>query len=106
MAEVGDYFRERLEQLKTPGGPVVEVRGIGLMLGMELNSAALAKDAVAELLRRKILINRTSETVLRFLPPYIIEKKHVDRVIRALAEVLPGPKPRLARPTSVRRSLS
>ena len=106
VAEVGDYFRERLEQLKTPGGPVVEVRGIGLMLGMELNSATLAKDAVAELLRRKILINRTSETVLRFLPPYIIEKKHVDRVIRALAEVLPGPKPGLARPTSMSRSLS
>jgi len=106
VAEVGDYFRERLEQLKTPGGPVVEVRGIGLMLGMELNSATLAKDAVAELLRRKILINRTSETVLRFLPPYIIEKKHVDRVIRALAEVLPGPKPGLARPTSISRSLS
>jgi len=106
VAEVGDYFRERLEQLKTPGGPVVEVRGIGLMFGMELNSATLAKDAVAELLRRKILINRTSETVLRFLPPYIIEKKHVDRVIRALAEVLPGPKPGLARPTSISRSLS
>jgi acetylornithine/N-succinyldiaminopimelate aminotransferase len=104
--EVGGYFRERLEGLKSPGGPVVEVRGMGLMLGMELNSAARAKDVVAELLRRKILINRTSETVLRFLPPYIIEKKHVDRVIRALAEVLPGPKPGLARRTSVRRSLS
>ena len=106
VAEVGDYFRGRLEQLKTQGGPVVEVRGIGLMLGMELNSAALAKDVVAELLRRKILINRTSETVLRFLPPYIIERKHVDRVIRALAEVLPGPKPGLARQTSMPRSLS
>ena len=104
--EVGGYFRERLEGLKSQGGPVAEVRGMGLMLGLELNSGALAKDVVAELLRRKILINRTSETVLRFLPPYIIEKKHVDRVIRALAEVLPGPKPRLARPTSVRRSLS
>ncbi|HTS57827.1 MAG TPA: aspartate aminotransferase family protein [Terriglobales bacterium] len=106
VAEVGAYFRGRLEQLKTQGGPVVEVRGIGLMLGMELNSAALAKDVVAELLRRKILINRTSETVLRFLPPYIIERKHVDRVIRALAEVLPGPKPGLARQTSMPRSLS
>ncbi|HXY06569.1 MAG TPA: aspartate aminotransferase family protein [Terriglobales bacterium] len=105
VAEVGGYFREKLEELKTQGGPVVEVRGIGLMLGMELNSAALAKAVVAELLRRKILINRTSETVLRFLPPYIIEKKHVDRVIRALAEVLPGPKPGLAPKTSVPRSL-
>jgi acetylornithine/N-succinyldiaminopimelate aminotransferase len=105
VTQVGDYFRERLEQLKTPGGPVVEVRGIGLMLGMELNSAALARDVVAELLRRKILINRTSETVLRFLPPYIIEKEHVDRVIRALAEVLPGPKPGLARQTLIPRSL-
>ena len=39
---------------------------------------------VAQLLQRGILINRTHETVLRFLPPYIIQKKHVDQVIREL----------------------
>jgi len=54
------------------------------MLAMEIDSAETAKAVVAQLLGYGILINRTHETVLRFLPPYIIEKKHVDEVIRAL----------------------
>jgi acetylornithine aminotransferase/acetylornithine/N-succinyldiaminopimelate aminotransferase len=58
------------------------------MLAMELNSAELAKAVVAEFLQRRILINRTNDTVLRFLPPYIIHRKHVDEVIRALDKVL------------------
>jgi len=105
--EVGDYFREQLEALKRQSGSVVEVRGMGLMLGMELDSSRLAQEVVVQLLRRRILINRTSETVLRFLPPYIVEKKHVDRVVRALAEALPGTRRRPGlprRPTSLRRS--
>ena len=40
--------------------------------------------AVTELLEKGILINRTHEVVLRFPPPYIIEKKHVDEVVQAL----------------------
>jgi len=108
VGEVGGYFREKLEGLKGRSGAVVEVRGMGLMLGMELNSADLAQQVVAQLLRRRILINRTSETVLRFLPPYIVQKKHVDQVIRALSEVLPttGRKPGVARQISLRRSHS
>ena len=108
VGEVGGYFREKLEGLKSRSGAVVEVRGMGLMLGMELNSADLAQQVVAKLLRRRILINRTSETVLRFLPPYIVQKKHVDQVIRALSEVLPttGRKPGVARQISLRRSHS
>ena len=42
------------------------------MLAAELDSADLAKLTVAEMLERHILINRTSDTVLRFLPPYIL----------------------------------
>jgi acetylornithine aminotransferase/acetylornithine/N-succinyldiaminopimelate aminotransferase len=57
---------------------------MGLMLGAELDSSETAKAVVAQLLQRGILINRTHETVLRFLPPYIIQKKHVDQVIREL----------------------
>jgi acetylornithine/N-succinyldiaminopimelate aminotransferase len=108
VSEVGGYFRQKLEGLKSQSGSVVEVRGMGLMLGMELNSADLAKEVVAQLLRRRILINRTSETVLRFLPPYIVREKHVDQVIRALSEVLAttSRKPGAARPTSLRRSHS
>lgn len=61
---------------------------MGLMLGIELESADMAKAVVAALLQNKILINRTHETVLRFLPPYIIQQKHIDEVIRALDSAL------------------
>ncbi len=64
-----------------------DVRGIGLMLGLELNSADLAKRVAAEMMERHIIINRTSETVLRFLPPYILERKHVETAIAALDEI-------------------
>ncbi len=48
---------------------------MGLMLGVELNSAELAKQVAAQMMERHIIINRTSETVLRFLPPYILENE-------------------------------
>jgi len=67
---------------------VREVRGMGLMLGMELDSGETAKAVVKQLLAKGILINRTHDTVLRFLPPYIIQKKHVDEVIHALDSAL------------------
>jgi len=88
ISEVGDYFRDKLESLQTKHKCVVEVRGIGLMLGMELNSAELAKAVVAQMLEREILINRTNDTVLRFLPPYIVQRQHVDQVAQALDEAL------------------
>jgi acetylornithine aminotransferase/acetylornithine/N-succinyldiaminopimelate aminotransferase len=58
------------------------------MLAAELDSAHLAKHAVAEMLKRHIVINCTSDTVLRFLPPYILETAHVDTAIAALDEIL------------------
>jgi acetylornithine aminotransferase/acetylornithine/N-succinyldiaminopimelate aminotransferase len=61
---------------------------MGLMLGLEIDKAETAKSAVQQLLDRGILINRTHETVLRFLPPYVIQKKHVDEVIGALDTTL------------------
>jgi acetylornithine/N-succinyldiaminopimelate aminotransferase len=88
VSEMGDDFRGKLEWLKSKHKCVVDVRGMGLMLGMELNSADLAKAVVSQMLQRRILINRTNDNVLRFLPPYIIEKQHVDQVIRGLDEVL------------------
>ncbi|MGO9650053.1 MAG: aspartate aminotransferase family protein [Terriglobales bacterium] len=84
----GEYFRAQLEWLKAKHSCVREVRGMGLMLGVELNSADTAKQAVNQLMQRGMLINRTHETVLRFLPPYIVEKKHIDQVIRELDAVL------------------
>jgi len=88
VREVGGYFHEQLDKLKAKHGCIREVRGLGLMLGLELDSAETAKAVVSILLRNKILINRTHETVLRFLPPYIIREKHVDEVIQALDSAL------------------
>ena len=84
IREVGGYFKERLEWLRLRHDCVTEVRGMGLMLGLELDSAELAKRAAATMMEHHIIINRTSETVLRFLPPYILERKHVDTAIAAL----------------------
>ena len=88
VTEVGTYFHEQLDGLAKKHPAIVEVRGIGLMLAAELDSAELAKDVLAGMLERRILINRTSETVLRFLPPYILGREHVDTAISALDEVL------------------
>jgi acetylornithine aminotransferase/acetylornithine/N-succinyldiaminopimelate aminotransferase len=85
--EVGDYFQERLRELAEKHECIKDVRGKGLMLAAELDSADLAKLTVAEMLKRHIVINCTSDTVLRFLPPYVIERKHVDEAIKALDEI-------------------
>jgi acetylornithine/N-succinyldiaminopimelate aminotransferase len=87
--DVGGYFHRQLDGLarKYPQ-LVVEARGLGLMLALELRSADTAKSVAAAMLGRRILINRTSETVLRFLPPYILATSHVDLAIAALDEIL------------------
>ncbi len=85
--EVGDYFQAQLRELASRHAAIVDVRGIGLMVAAELDSAELAKLIVAEMLKRHILINCTSETVLRFLPPFILERAHVDTAIKALDEI-------------------
>jgi acetylornithine/N-succinyldiaminopimelate aminotransferase len=88
ICEIGAYFQLQLEQLVKKHSSIREVRGAGLMLALELESADLAKEVARKVLEWGVIINRTHETVLRFLPPYIIEKKHVDTVIAALDSAL------------------
>jgi acetylornithine aminotransferase/acetylornithine/N-succinyldiaminopimelate aminotransferase len=85
---MGNYFHASLEKLAAKHNAIREIRGMGLMLGLEIDKAETAKSTVQQLLERGILINRTHETVLRFLPPYVIQKKHVDEVIGALDTAL------------------
>src|SRR5580692_5601040 len=87
VVEVGDYFQGKLQELAKKHEAIVDVRGKGLMLAAELDSADLAKLTGQEMLKRKILINVTSDTVLRFLPPFILQKEHVDQAIAALDEI-------------------
>jgi acetylornithine aminotransferase/acetylornithine/N-succinyldiaminopimelate aminotransferase len=88
VQEVGGYFLDLLQQLDARHGCIVDVRGIGLMAGVELDSADLAKAAQKAMLEQKIIINRTHETVLRFLPPFVVTKKQVESVVKALDQVL------------------
>jgi predicted acetylornithine/succinylornithine family transaminase len=85
IQRVGRYFKESLETLAGKYSFVKEVRGRGLMLGVELDipGKQLVLDAMAE----GMLINCTHDTVLRFLPPYIVTEKEVDRAVRILREL-------------------
>ena len=88
VTEVGNYFKQGLTELQAKHSSIVDVRGKGLMLAAQVDSPELAKAVLAQLLARKIIINRTDETVLRFLPPFILQPEHVDTTIQALDEIL------------------
>ena len=85
IRDTGKHFKERLDELRAL--PVVkEVRGAGLMLAVELTIPG--KDIVKQLLDKGFIINCTHETVLRFLPPFVITKKQIDKFVKALKDVL------------------
>jgi len=88
VRRVGGYFRARLEGLQKKYAWVREVRGQGLMLGVEL--AFPGKAVVREALARGVILNCTHDTVLRFLPPYIVTERQVDKVIATLEEIFAG----------------
>ena len=96
VTDTGTYFHGRLAELAKKHAAIVDVRGMGLMLAAELDSAELAKQVASAMLERRILINRTSETVLRFLPPFILGKGDVDHAIDALDSILTAHAPQEA----------
>jgi len=88
VTETGNYFLAQLRDLQQKHESIKEVRGLGLMIGVELETAELAKEIFNSLTEAHIVLNRTHETVLRFLPPFLIERKHVDQLIAALDQAL------------------
>lgn len=88
VQKVGGYLMEQLHKLQKKHRAIVEIRGLGLMIGLELESADLAKAVFQQMLQRGTIVNRTDETVIRFLPPFIIKKQHVDTAIRQLDQIL------------------
>jgi acetylornithine aminotransferase/acetylornithine/N-succinyldiaminopimelate aminotransferase len=87
VVKIGDYFQAELTKLAERHSYIVDVRGKGLMIAAELNSADLAKHTVTEMLKNHVVINQTSDTVLRFLPPFVFERVHVDTTIAALDKI-------------------
>lgn len=82
---MGDYLAKSLADCKDRHRAVRDVRGLGLLQGMELD--ADAKAIVADCLSRGVLVNATSERVLRFVPPLIISQHEIDRVMDTLSAI-------------------
>ncbi len=86
-AEMGDYFMAALVSLDSP--LIKQVRGRGLLIGVEFYPDQVSARAVCErLMARGILSKETHETVVRFAPSLIISREQIDVVIKQLAEVL------------------
>ncbi len=85
---VGSYFLEKLSELKSRHTVIQEVRGRGLMLGIELEIPG--KDLVLRAMEKGLLINCTHENVLRFVPPLILKKEEVDWAVDVLEQLLIG----------------
>jgi acetylornithine/succinyldiaminopimelate/putrescine aminotransferase len=86
--KMGDDFLAELDKMKDKFPFIKEVRGKGLILGMELKIDG--SSIVKEMLKKRILINCTMGNVLRFLPPLIVTREEIDRVVTGLEEVFTG----------------
>jgi len=86
ITQVGEFFKTKLQELKSKYSFVVDVRGEGLILGLELTFPC--REVVNRCLEAGFIINCTADRVLRFLPPYIITKKEISRFIKALDRIL------------------
>jgi acetylornithine/N-succinyldiaminopimelate aminotransferase len=86
VQRVGAYFTGRLQELVEKFEIVVEARGVGMMQAIELSVPA--KGFVEGAIADGVLINVTQEKVLRFLPPFLLEEKHVDKAINTVKKLL------------------
>jgi len=86
VARVGQYLREQLTSLGERSTAVREVRGRGFILGLQLDIPA--RPIVEQAFGAGVLFNSTQDTVLRFLPPFLLQEKHVDKGVRVLKKLL------------------
>jgi acetylornithine/N-succinyldiaminopimelate aminotransferase len=85
IERVGSYFRSELRRLQTQFSFIKEVRGAGLMIGVEIDFPC--KQFVQDGFDEGLLFNVTHDTVVRFLPPYILTEAEVDRAVRGLGRI-------------------
>ena len=81
----GDYFLTQLYRLKDNFSIIREVRGVGLMLAVELNQPGA--EVVTNCMKDGLLINCIQQNTIRFLPPLIITRKEIDFLIRTLSKI-------------------
>ena len=85
-ANMGEYLKSKLKELQAKYRIVKEVRGLGLMLGMELRYDV--RNIILKTMDKGVLILDAGRNVLRFLPPLVIEKEQIDKTIFVLDEVI------------------
>ena len=85
-ARLGQYTMDKLRQLKEKHPIIDHIRGVGLMIGIQLTSSGV--DIVDKCLERGLRINCTQGTVLRFMPPMIATRSQIDQAIDILDGVL------------------
>ncbi|MFN8061521.1 MAG: acetylornithine/succinylornithine family transaminase [Vicinamibacterales bacterium] len=86
VATVGRHMEARLQELGRRHGSIREVRGLGLMWGLELDRDAAP--VVVALREGGLLANATAKTVVRLLPPLVVEAAHVDEAVGRIDAVL------------------
>jgi len=84
--KVGAYLQQQLKDVVEKKSAAVAIRGRGFIQGIQLNIPA--RPIVDEALAEGVLFNSTQDTVVRFLPPFLLEEKHVDKGIRVLKKLL------------------
>ncbi len=88
VAEMGAYLMEQLKALQTSCPAILDVRGRGLMLGVDLDASVSALGVKTALLEAGFVTATAGQNVLRFVPPYVIQKSHIDALVGALKEIL------------------
>jgi acetylornithine/succinyldiaminopimelate/putrescine aminotransferase len=86
VARVGAYLQQELTLLTERYAAAQEARGRGLIQGLQLDVPA--RPIVEQALSEGVLFNSTQDTVMRFLPPFLLQEKHVDKGIRVLKKFL------------------
>src|SRR5204862_3437983 len=86
VVRVGNYLQEQLKLIVDRYAAAQEVRGRGLFQGLQLDVPA--RPLVEQALAEGVLINSTQDSVLRFLPPFFLQEKHVDKGMRGLKKLL------------------
>lgn len=86
VKEVSTYFQEQLEELVGKYPNIIERRGIGLLQGLEFNEPV--EPIIAKIMKEGALVISAGEKVLRFIPPLVIKKEHVDELIQILDKCL------------------
>jgi len=86
VVRVGNYLQEQLKLIVERYSAAQEVRGRGLIQGLQLDVPA--RPLVEQALAEGVLFNSTQDSVLRFLPPFLLQEKHVDKGMRVLKKLL------------------